>query len=148
MKCPSCKEDLGICMYKDKVICNDCGKEITISYNACRGCNFTWRDNNGKFMDGDVIDGESISEVFEGLDIIIKGPSLSDDEDVPPEEPHYIDKEIEAMFESVADERTKKSMLNMIHRCIKCGELAVPVDEFNYKCPFCSFEWEILGEQI
>ena len=144
MECPSCKEDLGICMYKDKVICNDCGKEIVISYNACRGCHFTWRDNNGRFMDGDVIDEEGINEVLDGLDIIVKGPSL-DDVDVPPE---ILDNEIEAMFESVADERTEKSMLNMIHKCIKCGEIAVPIDKFNYKCPFCDFEWEILGEQI
>jgi len=144
MECPSCKEDLGICMYKDKVICNDCGKEIVISYNACRGCRFTWRDNNGKFMDGDVIDGEGLSDVLDGLDIIIEGPSL---EDVPPEAMLHLDKEIEAMCESVADERTEKSMFGMIHKCIRCGEIAIPSDEFNYKCPFCGFEWEILGEQ-
>jgi len=146
MECPDCKEDLGICMYKDKAICNDCGKEITISSNACRGCSFTWRDNNGRFMDGNVIDEESIGEVLGGLDAIIKNQqSLLDDVDVPPE---MLENEIEAVFESVADERTKKSMSNMIHKCIKCGELAVPIDEFNYKCPFCGFEWEILGEQI
>jgi len=147
MECPGCKKDLGICMYKDKVICNDCGKEIVISYNACRGCGFTWRDNNGRFMDGNVIDEESISEVLGGLDEIIKSQPLLNDENVPPEAMLHLDKEIEAMFESVADERTEKSMLGMIHRCIKCGEIAIPIDKFNYKCPFCDFEWEILGEQ-
>ena len=141
MECYSCKKDLGICMYKDKVICNDCGKEIVISYNACRECGFTWRDNNGKFMDGDVIDGEGLNEVLDGLDAIIES------QNVPPEVMPHLDKEIEAMFESVADERTEKSMSNMIHKCIRCGEIAIPSDEFNYKCPFCDFEWEILGEQ-
>lgn len=145
MECPNCKEDLGICMYKDVIVCNDCGKEVIISYNACRGCSFTWRDNNGRFMDGDVIDEESISEVFDGLDAVINSQqSLLDDVDVPPE---MLENEIEATFESVADERTKRSMFGMIHRCIRCGELAVPIDEFNYKCPFCDFEWGILGEQ-
>jgi len=147
MECPGCEEDLGICMYKDKIICNDCGKEITISYNACRGCGFTWRDNNGRFMDGGVIDGESMVEVLNGLDVSIRTqPSMSlDDINVPPE---MTENEIEALFESVANERMEKSMSNMIHKCIKCGELAVPIDEFNYKCPFCGFEWEILGERI
>jgi len=145
MECPNCKEDLGICMYKDVIVCNDCGKEVIISYNACRGCSFTWRDNNRRFMDGDVIDEESISEVFDGLDAVINSQqSLLDDVDVPPE---MLENEIEATFESVADERTKRSMFGMIHRCIRCGELAVPIDEFNYKCPFCDFEWGILGEQ-
>jgi len=148
MECPKCKKDLGICMYKDKIICNDCGKEIFISYNACRGCSFTWRDNNGRFMDGGVIEEGSINEVFDGLDMIVKGPSLLDDEDAPQEVVRCSDEEIEAIFESVADERTRRSMLGMIHKCIKCGEIAVPTDEFNYKCPFCDFEWEILGEQI
>lgn len=37
------------------------------------------------------------------------------------------------------------NMLDMIHKCIRCGEVVVPLDDFNFECPFCGFEWEILN---
>jgi len=133
MECPNCKEDLGICIMEDVIICDDCGKQLIISYNACRKCDFTWRDNNGKFMDGDVVDKVSVQEVLANLDNEI-------DESV-----FNLDEEIERIFESTADERMDNNMSDMIHKCIKCGEIAVPVDDFNFKCLSCDFEWEILG---
>lgn len=147
MECPNCKEDLGVCIMEDVITCNGCDKEITISYNACSGCNFSWRNNDGRFMDGDVVDEESVSEVFDGLDAVIRSQPLLDDTDVPPEVIFHLDEEVEAAFVSVADEGTKKNMSSMIHKCIRCGEIVIPIDDYNYKCPYCNFEWEILGEE-
>jgi len=45
----------------------------------------------------------------------------------------------------IYDERMDNNMSDMIHKCIKCGEIAVPVDGFNFMCLSCDFEWEILG---
>lgn len=136
MKCPNCKDDSGIVIHKDVIICNDCGKRLVISYNACRSCSFTWRDNNGKFMDGNVFDEENIQEVLNDLDEIVDDSVFN------------LDKEIEGVFESAANEKMNNNMSDMIHKCIKCGEVAVPTDDFNFECPFCGFEWEILcGEK-
>jgi len=38
-------------------------------------------------------------------------------------------------------------MSSLIHKCIRCGEIVIPVNDYSYKCPYCDFEWEILGEE-
>jgi len=132
MECPHCKENSGGVMYEDKIICDNCGEYLVIEYCACHVCGYTWRLNNGKFMDGDLINEESVNQMLEELEALIKNEFSNDDV------------EVETYYGNTKRNDDFRTMSDMIHKCIRCGKIAYPISNHEFKCSLCGFEWEIL----
>ena len=132
MKCPNCKRDSGGIMYKDVITCNKCGEHLVIDYCSCHMCGYTWRLNNGEFLDGNMINEEGLEQMLEEIGTLI-------DEKFDDDVKHVIEK---------PEGKNYSNMSDMIHKCIRCGELAYPIGDCDFKCSSCGFEWEILkGEE-
>lgn len=133
MKCPDCEKDSGAVMMVDTIICDRCGDELDISYCSCI-CGYTWRLKNDEFLDGSKIDEESIDQLLKDVESVLD-EELADviddafDEATPPKK---------------RSPRKYSNMSDMLHSCIKCGEMAYPSDDYSFKCSVCGFEWEIL----
>ena len=41
-------------------------------------------------------------------------------------------------------DRGEASMVDYVHRCIRCDSTAVDVNDGHYKCTDCGFEWEVV----
>jgi len=129
MLCPNCKRNSGGVMYKDVITCNKCGEHIVIDYCSCHMCGYTWRLNNGEFLDGNMINEEGLDQMLEEISTLI-------------------DEEFDDDVEYVIKKSKDNSMSGMIHKCIRCGETAYPTGDYSFKCSSCGFEWEILkGEK-
>jgi len=129
MLCPNCKKDSGGIMYKDVITCGKCGEHIVIDYCSCHMCGYTWRLNNGEFLDGNMIDEQGMDQMLEEIKTLI-------------------DEEFDDDVEYIVKKPEGNNMSDMIHKCIRCGELAYPIGEDAFKCSSCGFEWEILkGEK-
>lgn len=129
MLCPNCKKDSGGIMYKDVITCGKCGEHIVIDYCSCHMCGYTWRLNNGEFLDGNMIDEEGLDQMLEEIGTLI-------------------DEQLDDDVEYIVKKSESNSMSDMIHKCIRCGEFAYPIGDYNFKCSSCGFEWEILkGEK-
>jgi len=120
MECPNCSSKDVDVVNGDSFICYDCGSSIQINYGICNKCNFTFRTNNGHFVDGGIVNETDLENFVEEV--------MED-----------MAKEMDKLY---ADEEPE-SMSDLIHRCIKCGCIAYKKGD-NYKCSFCDFEWEIL----
>ncbi len=119
MKCPECKQDEAYIMHEDPIQCADCACIMDIGYCVCTECGYTFRTNNGKFMDGVSID-DALDEVLAGL------------------------KESQGEMCGLLN----VSMMDLIHNCIKCGEPAgYEKNSHVYGCGVCGFEWEILSNE-
>lgn len=130
MECPNCKENSGGIMYKDVITCSKCGEHIVVDYCSCHICGYTWRLNNGEFLDGNVVDEEGLEQMLEEIGTLI-------DEELGDE--YAIEK---------PKDREDLIMSDMIHKCIRCGEIAYPVGDYDFRCSSCGFEWEVLkGEE-
>jgi ribosomal protein L37E len=127
MECPNCKKNSGGVMYKDVITCDKCGEHLVIDYCTCHVCGYTWRLNNGVFIDGNLIDEEAIGQMLDELDILIDSE---------------LKNTAEAVFENVG---SVKRMSDILHKCIRCGEPAYRTSECNFKCSLCGFEWEMLN---
>jgi len=133
MECPNCKENSGGVMYEDPITCDKCDHNLIISYCACHICGYTWRLNNGVFMDGNLINGEGVNQMLDELESLIKD-EFGDDDDV----------EVKTYLGNVKRNNNSRTMSDMIHKCIKCGEMAYPTNNHGFKCSSCGFEWEML----
>lgn len=116
MECPNCHLGTGVVLYNDIVICNKCRNELCIDYCMCNKCHYSWRENNGVFLDGGMVNMGGLSEAFDQIDKLLN---------MNPEQ-----------FEN-------PSMFDTFYRCIRCGEPAVR-DGNTFTCTVCDFKWEIL----
>lgn len=128
MECPNCKRNSGGIMYKDVITCGKCGEHIVMDYCSCHMCGYTWRLNNGEFFDGNMVDEEGLDQMLEEIKTLV-------DEELKDEVGYAIEK---------TESKNNFSMSDMIHKCIRCGEIAYLIGDYNFKCPLCGFEWEIL----
>ena len=121
MNCPECNNSNTWKMHEDRISCTDCESRIVLEYHVCGDCNYTFRTNNGKYIDGSFpMDIEKIVE--ELLD------------DINSIAPTY--KEASKSSENMSDN---------LYNCIKCGQaLIFDPDIVEYNCPHCGFEWEII----
>jgi predicted RNA-binding Zn-ribbon protein involved in translation (DUF1610 family) len=127
MNCPECGEKKIIIVHTDKIPCNDCNSIVKIDYCACSSalCNYTFRTNNGEYMDGSFVDYEMTEEIFEELIAAIDAEA--------------IDTTVSVLHDT--------KMSDMIHNCIRCGEASYRHNKSSYACPACGFEWEILDHE-
>ncbi len=121
MECPNCKEDQAVVLHTDPITCGDCDSVVNIEYCVCMNCNYSFRLNNGIFMDGapsgqNSVD-EALAEICEKCD--------------------------EELYNSSVN-----SMSDLIHNCVKCGQPSAYVkNDYVYACSMCGFEWEILSSE-
>ncbi len=117
MECPNCKKDTANIVHTDPIECFDCGSINKIEYCSCPECNYSFRLNNGKIIDGSVINYEMLDEAFEEI--------------------------MDAVDQGIMDTGT---MSDLLYKCIRCGSsTAYKSNDFEYRCPECGMEWEILG---
>lgn len=121
MNCPECNRDKITIIHTDPIPCNDCKSTVKIDYCLCRSCDYTFRANNGKPMDGELINYELMDEAFEDI--------------------------FTALDAEMAEEDAIK-MSDLLYNCVSCNDpSAYRTDEFCYACPACGYEWEILRHE-
>jgi len=119
MKCPKCSTHGIIAIHTEAIDCHGCGGKSNIEYCICTECEYSFRLNNGVFMDEmNMACEEDLVEAFEGL--------------------------IDAF--DVTPSSKNKNMADMLQPCVRCGEFFVSANAKNthYRCASCDFEWEIL----
>lgn len=116
MKCPNCGKGDGVIMYQDAIVCNKCGNELNIDYCLCPICQYSWRENDGVFMDGGLVNMDGLEEAFEQIDKML----MNDNGEI----------ETPSMFDD-------------FYNCLRCGEPAIR-DGNIFECTVCGFKWEIL----
>jgi len=118
-KCPSCGNNTGVVMHFEEIPCT-CGRSVKMEYIVCE-CGYSWRSADDKFLDGCIINVENVEELIN---------------------------EVEEFFEDQGvfnNMQQGGSMEELIHRCLRCGEVVVQVNPTTFECPICGFSWE-MGE--
>jgi len=116
-KCPDCEQMAGHVMHIDEFPCK-CGNNVKVEYALC-DCGFSWRAVDGTFIDGCKIAVDNVEQLLD---------------------------EVEEFFEDQGvfeNENDGSSMEELIHRCLKCGELATQTKTNIYECTICGFSWEV-----
>jgi hypothetical protein len=118
----------------DTVVCRDCGNktativgvddipcvcgEITKVYYISCTCGYSYRLAGDIFLDGDKLDLDQVGQVLEKINEFFEDVDIFSTEEPKP-------------------------MGSLIHKCLKCGELAVETDPNKYECTICGFSWEV-----
>jgi len=131
MNCPACNDGKVVILHTDEFECTECKSKVEIKYCLCRGCGGAFRTNNEIFLDdafvmSDPETSQILGEIFEGLAA----------------EMGEVVKEIKTH-----DDAREDIMSNLIHKCIRCGDLSVYKNGNDFKCSACGFEWEILKDE-
>lgn len=126
MECPNCEDAEIIILHTDVIECNDCGTTINVDYCVCPNCQYSFRTNNGEFLDEMHMTTDALDEVVEDLEELLTGGEMS--------------------WTSNAN---VSSMLDLLHPCVKCGKTMTVYDaaKGEYECLECGFEWEILKNE-
>lgn len=126
MDCPNCEDAEIITLHTDVIECNDCGAIINVDYCVCPNCQYSFRTNNGEFLDEMHMTTDALDEVVEDLEELLTGGEMSWDVDT-----------------------NIGSMLDLLHPCVKCGETMTAYDPktFEYECLGCGFKWGILTNE-
>ena len=117
MDCPKCKSVKSFLLVEDKIICHDCSNEITIGYWVCNECGYSFRTNDGEFMDGAVFDVEILEDLTSSLE----------------------------EFEEVSEISSMSDLLNPCVKCGSLTSYKSGENEFT--CSDCGFIWEILSNE-
>lgn len=116
-KCPECGKMGGRVMHIDEFPCK-CGNVIKVAYAVC-DCGFSWRAADDTFIDGCNISIENVEQLLSEVGEFF---------------------EEQGIFEN---ENNGGSMEELIHRCLRCGEIAVQSRTNLYECTVCGFSWEV-----
>lgn len=115
MDCPRCNGNASVVLAEDSIKC-DCGRVQFMQYWYCSECNYSFRTNNGKLLDG-----------WDLSQIIVEN-SCRDMSD--------------ALKKAVTD---KSSMMDFVRPCVRCSDTTTYESRPGvYCCSNCGFEWEIL----
>ena len=87
------------------------------TYYVCRKCGKVWREIAG------IVPAEDF--MFDEVEMLSLLPS--------------------DVFDALTETAVNTSMLDLVHRCIKCQTIAFEVEVGMYKCSDseCGFEWEV-----
>ena len=129
IKCPDCGEMTGMLIHVDKFPCK-CGDFVEVKFLGCP-CGFSWRTSDDIFIDGVKVDVSSIQKIMEEADDFLEG----------------LDKLNGVNLDVDVNYRPAKfrSMSDMIHKCIKCGQVAIEKADGLFECTDreCGFSWEV-----
>lgn len=121
MKCPECGKDEAVEAHVDTFPCSECCSEQNVSYCICESCGFTFRLNNGVFLDG-AKPSAGERRIARRLEEIMA----------------------EAVTDSILQNMSLSDYIKNLPSCIKCGSIAVVFDDGTFRCGMCDFEWELL----
>lgn len=126
MLCPKCKESDVVTIYTDEFSC-DCGGTVRVDYCFCPICHYTFRLNNGKFLDEMEMTKALLDEVSNDLASLF-------------------DEDLYDIYDDMEINEAAASMSELINPCVKCGSLLTTYNEplHEYECLDCGFKWEIL----
>jgi hypothetical protein len=113
--CRDCGKKTATIVGIDEIPCS-CGEIIPVSYISCT-CGYSYRMAGDAFLDGDKINLDKAGQVLDKINEFFEGIDIFGDDPKP--------------------------MGSLIHRCLKCEELAVETDPGKYECTICGFSWEI-----
>ncbi len=116
-KCPECEKMTGRLMHVDVFPCK-CGDKLEVEYTVC-DCGLSWRSIDGAFIDGCNISVDNIGELLDEVEEFFEDQDIFEGEDVG------------------------DSMEDLIHKCIKCDEIATQSRPGLYECTACEFSWEV-----
>ena len=128
MNCPKCNNDSGGIVYQDCITCDKCGNHIVVDYYVCHVCGYSWRLNNGEFLDVQNIDHEGLDQMLDEIEVLIKE--------------EFGDESLEVDIKS--ESNTNSSMFDILHKCIRCGQIAYDNGNNSFTCESCGFQWEVL----
>lgn len=118
MNCPECKSGESFLLVEDRIPCNKCGEDIIVGYWMCNDCGYSFRTNNGEFMDGAVFDVEVLDDLAASLE------------------------ELDEVYENTGP------ISDLLKPCVKCGSLkSYKSGKDEYTCIDCGFVWEILSNE-
>lgn len=121
MKCIRCDNENAKVFNEKYIECDHCGNFITMKFSYCEYCEIMWKSIN------DV--------VFEDSCVDLK-------EDVTPDVKDFLKEKLSESQEEINEE---ESMGSYINKCIKCDSpSSYEVEEGQYKCIKCGFEWEVI----
>jgi hypothetical protein len=129
MICPSCKKAEIISLYIDSMECTDCGATVNIEYCFCPTCRYSFRLNNGEFLDEMQMTTDALDEVVENLEELLE--------------------EFDEPLEMSWSDTSLRSMLDLVNPCVRCGSSVTIHNDRSgeYECLDCGFKWEILKNE-
>lgn len=137
MNCFKCDNGQESAFFREEFPCDHCSGVNLIEYNICPECGWMWRSINGQPTEDSQMHIQDMGE-FAGL--------------MAGETPSEMTEEEAAIMENITEhlgridkiDRGEASMVDYIHKCLQCESTAVDVNDGQYKCTDCGFEWEIV----
>lgn len=121
MSCLNCNsEDSITVVFEENINCSECGTNNKVLYCFCNECGLIYKELNGQVVEGFILDATKASNIF-NIDADFQEIDLS----------NKVDK--------------AESMQDVVHKCIRCGNISYEKDENYYVCPNCGFEWEVMS---
>lgn len=115
MHCPNCNGDTVILMVSEQLPCSDCGGKITLNHYLCPSCKYAWRTCDDDVIDGLTMELDDVDAFIDTIQPIINELTTDNDQ-----------------------------MVDILHHCLRCGNLAYQSGDNSYVCSECGFEWEIV----
>lgn len=128
MNCIRCGSSKSFVFLTEKIPCTCCNNYTDLCYYSCESCGNIWRVVDGKPLEEGFM-SHSMEEVRE---LNLSETTLEE-----------LQKAIEAA-EKEAEEIPVNTMSDMLHRCLRCENIAYEVSNRCFKCPKCGFEWEVI----
>jgi len=119
--CRDCGKKTASIITVDEIPCS-CGEIIRVKYISCT-CGYSYRMAGDLFLDGNKINIEEVSSLLEDITQFFDEHNLFEPKDIG------------------------KPMESLIHKCLKCEELAVELTPGKYECTVCGFSWEIDADE-
>lgn len=121
MNCPKCNSKSPVVLAEDTLKC-ECGKGLFMQYWFCGDCNYSFRTNNNRHVDGWDMSQITVETTAQDLAAAIREANETEESD-----------------------SGIGSLLDLMQPCVRCGELTTYESSKGvYKCSSCDFEWEIL----
>lgn len=117
MICAGCGNNDANTLFNEIIQCYNCNCSNTISYHICRECGLIWKTIGGDTLDGVIFAG---SNADQDIDDII-------DKFMIPDQNFF-----------------KSSMLDIVHKCLRCNETSFEIAPKLYHCSDYGFEWEVI----
>jgi len=125
MNCINCNSD-NVISSDDFTFSCKCGEVFSLKHHTCMTCVFSWKTLNNVPIEGVFISSDILPDFVSHDDIneLIK-------------QPEHRKFDISNKF---------ISMINCIHRCLRCGAIAYEIEKNVFKCGdnTCGFKWEVL----
>ena len=137
MICFKCDSGQDAGFFKETFPCAHCEEDNLIEFNLCPDCGWMWRSVNGIPTDDSMVHADEFGE-FANLLMGGLPPEMTDDDAA------MIDNINEHMIRIDKIDNGEASMADYMHKCIQCESTAVDVNNGQYKCIDCGFEWEIV----